>query len=237
MAITTGESRSVAEVPRAVLYTFAILTVVYLGAVVVLVGVMPWDHAGVSESPFVTVFRMVKIPAASAVMNFVILTAALSGANANLYAGSRMVFSLARDGWAPAKLGQLNAAGSPKLAVLASSYGIVVALVAETWAPKNAFVHILSAALFGLMLSWLTSLAAHVSFRRRATAAELGSLPMRSPLGMWGSVLGFTLVTAAILRTWWDSRINLVSGVTYLALFSVAYAVMRKVRRPSTILP
>jgi len=237
VAITTGESRSAAEIPRAVLYTFTILTVVYLGAVIVLVGVMPWDHAGVSESPFVTVFRMVRIPAAGALMNFVILTAALSGANANLYAGSRMLFSLARDGWAPAKLGQLNAAGSPKLALLASSYGIVVALVAETWAPKNAFVYILSAALFGLMLSWLTSLAAHVSFRRRATEKELLSLPMRSRLGMWGSVLGFALVTTAVLRTWWDSRVNLVSGVAYLALFSVAYAVMRKIRRPSTILP
>jgi len=87
------------------------------------------------------------------------------------------------------------------------------------------------------MLSWLTSLAAHVSFRRKATEKELQSLPMRSRLGMWGSVLGFTLVTVAILRTWWDSRVNLVSGITYLALFSVAYAVMRKIRRPSTILP
>ena len=60
---------------------------------------------------------------------------------------------------------------------------------------------------------------------------------MRSRLGMWGSVLGFTLVTVAILRTWWDSRVNLVSGVAYLALFSVAYLVMRKIRRPSTMVP
>jgi hypothetical protein len=66
---------------------------------------------------------------------------------------------------------------------------------------------------------------------------ELRSLRMRSQLGMWGSLLGFTLVTAAILRTWWDSCVNLVCGVAYLALFSVAYAVMRNIRRPSTILP
>ena len=64
-------------------------------------------------------------------MNFVILTAALSGANANLYSGSRMLFSLAREDGRRPNWASLNAAGSPKLALLASSYGIVVALVAK----------------------------------------------------------------------------------------------------------
>src|ERR1700719_1849034 len=128
VAITTGESRSAAEIPPAVKWTFATLALVYLGAIVVLVGVMPWNRAGVTESPFVTVFRTVGIPAASSLMSFVILTAALSGANANLYSASRMLFSLARGGWAPAPLGRLNAAGSPKLALVASSYGIAVAV-------------------------------------------------------------------------------------------------------------
>ena len=227
VAITTGESRTVAEIPRAVKWTFATLAVVYLGAIVVLVGVMPWDRVGVTESPFVTVFRMVRIPAATSLMSFVILTAALSGANANLYSASRMLFSLARSGWAPAALGRLNAAGSPKLALVASSYGIVVAVVLEKWAPKNAFVYILSGALFGLMLSWWVSLAAHVSFRRRMSSGQLAALPMRSPLGIWGSVLGFSLVTAATLKTWWDSQVSLLSGMSTLLLLTVAYLFLR----------
>ena len=167
VAITTGESRSPGEIPRAIKLTFAILTSVYLGAIVILVGVMPWNRAGVTESPFVTVFRQAHIPAAPHIMTFVILTAALSGANAALYASSRILFSLARTGWAPAALGRLNASGSPQLALLASSYGIVVALVLEKWAPKNAFVSILGAALVGMLLSWLVSLAAHVRFRQQ----------------------------------------------------------------------
>jgi amino acid transporter, AAT family len=233
VAVTTGESRSAAEIPRAVRSTFIILTVVYLGAIAVLVGVMPWNRAGVTESPFVTVFRMVGIPAASNLMSFVILTAALSGANANLYAASRMLFSLARGRWAPAQLGQLNTAGSPRLALLASSYGIVVALVLEKWAPRNAFVYILSGALFGLMLSWLVSLAAHISFRRRMSSSQVTALPMRSPLGAWGSVLGLTLVAAAILKTWWDSRISLVSGLSTVLALSVAYLLLRLARQES----
>jgi AAT family amino acid transporter len=227
VAITTGESRSPAEIPRAVRLTFITLAVVYLGAIVVLVGVMPWNRVGVIESPFVTVFRIVGIPAASSLMSFVILTAALSGANANLYSASRMLFSLARKGWAPAPLGRLNAAGSPQLALVASSYGIVVAVVLERWAPRNAFVYILTGALFGLMLSWLVSLAAHISCRRRMSSSQVNALPMRSPLGAWGSVLGLTLVTAAILKTWWDSRVSLVSGLSTLLLLTVAYMFLR----------
>jgi amino acid transporter, AAT family len=227
VAITTGESRSLAEIPRAVRWTFMTLALVYLGAIVVLVGVMPWNRVGVTESPFVTVFRMVGIPAASSLMSFVILTAALSGANANLYSASRMLFSLARGGWAPASLGRLNAAGSPKLALLASSYGVAVAVILETWAPQNAFVYILSGALFGLMLSWLVSLAAHVSFRRRMSSGQVSAIPMRAPLGAWGSMLGLTLVTAAVLRTWWDSRVSLLSGLATLLILTVAYLILR----------
>ncbi|MGA8493023.1 MAG: amino acid permease [Terriglobales bacterium] len=227
VAITTGESRSAAEIPRAVRWTFITLAVVYLGAIVVLVGVMPWNRVGVTESPFVTVFRDVGIPAASSLMSFVILTAALSGANANLYSASRMLFSLARGGWAPASLGRLNAAGSPQLALVASSYGILVAVVLEMWVPGNAFVYILSGALFGLMLSWLVSLAAHISCRRRMASDQVSALPMRSPLGAWGSILGLALVTAAILKTWWDSRVSLLSGVTTLLILSAAYAFLR----------
>ena len=67
--------------------TFLTLTFVYVGAIVILLGLVPWNRAGVSESPFVTTFRTVRIPRASDVMNFVVLTAALSGANANALRG------------------------------------------------------------------------------------------------------------------------------------------------------
>jgi AAT family amino acid transporter len=228
VAITTGESRSPKEIPRAIKLTFAILTSVYLGAIIVLVGVMPWNRAGVTESPFVTVFRHAHIPAASHIMTFVILTAALSGANAALYAASRVLFSLARTGWAPAVLGRLNAAGSPRLALLASSYGIVVALVLEKWAPKDAFVSILGAALVGMLLSWLVSLAAHIKFRQRLSASQIAALPMRSPLGAWGSGLGFVLIIAAFLETGWHSHLTLISGAVYMVVLTAAYFLLRK---------
>jgi AAT family amino acid transporter len=159
-------------------------------------------------------------------MNFVVLTAALSGANAALYISSRMLFSLARTGWAPRALGRLSPKGTPTLALLVSSYGIVVALVLERWAPAKAFEYILRGAFFGMMLSWIISLAAHINFRRRLTSAQAAEIPARSPLGKWGSIIGLTVVLASVAKTWWDSRINLIAGLTFLVALTVLYFVL-----------
>ncbi|HXN49472.1 MAG TPA: amino acid permease [Bryobacteraceae bacterium] len=227
VAVASGESTSPIAVARAVRLTFLTLTILYLGAIIILVGIMPWDRAGVTESPFVTVFRSVNFPGAAHFMNFVVLTAALSGANAALYVSSRMIFSLARTGWAPRALGRLTLKGTPALALLASSYGIVVALVLERWAPAEAFEDILRAAFFGMMLSWIISLAAHINFRRRLTAAQAAKIPAQSPLGKWGSIIGLGLVLASIAKTWWDSRINLIAGLTLLIALTGLYFLLR----------
>jgi L-asparagine transporter-like permease len=231
VAVTTGESRATKDIPRAVWMTFLTLTVVYVGAIVILLGVMPWNHAGVSESPFVTTFRTVRIPHASGLMNFVVLTAALSGANATLYVASRMVFSLARTGWAPASLGRLNHEGSPQNAVLHSSFGILLALALVLFVPQNAFRYMLGAAFTGMILSWLVSLAAHISFRHRRSPAELAKLPLRSPLGIWGSVFGFLAVTVSLLQTWLHPLhrpVNLWSGLTLIGVLTLAFIVLKR---------
>ncbi|MGA2376939.1 MAG: amino acid permease [Candidatus Sulfotelmatobacter sp.] len=230
LAVTTGESRSAKDIPRAARLTFFLLAGLYLAAIIVLVGVMPWNHAGVSESPFVSVLRLAKVPAAAYLMNFVVLTAALSGANAKLYVASRLLFSMGRTGWAPASLGKLNASGSPRLALLVSSYGIVTALLIEHWAAQQAFLYIMGAAFSGLILSWVISLAAHISFRRGLTPQQVASLPMRSPLGMWGSVLGCILATIAVLHTLFATRINAIGGLVFFAALTGAYIAIKRRR-------
>ncbi len=231
VAVTTGESRSTKDIPRAVWMTFLILTFVYVGAIVILVGVMPWNRAGVSESPFVTTFRNARIPHASDVMNFVVLTAALSGANATLYVASRMIFSLARTGWAPASLGRLNHEGSPRNAVLHSSFGILLAIGAVLFIPQNAFRYMLGAAFTGMILAWLVSLLAHISFRLQTTSIALRSLPLRSPLGIWGSAIGFAAVSVALVQTWLQPRVkfmNLWSGLALLFGLTAAFVALRR---------
>jgi amino acid transporter, AAT family len=231
VAVTSGESTSPREVTRAVHSTFLVLTFLYLGAIAVLVGVMPWNRAGVTESPFVTVFRSAQIPGAAHIMNFVVLTAALSGANAALYISSRMLFSLARTGWAPPVLGNLNRNGAPVYALLVSTYGIVVALVLERWAAAKAFEYILRGAFFGMMLSWIISLAAHISFRRSLTVEQAAAIPAPSPLGQWGSIVGLAVVLASVARTWFDSPVNRISGIALLIGLTAAYFVIQRSRK------
>jgi L-asparagine transporter-like permease len=176
------------------------------------------------------VLRLAKIPAAAFFMNFVVLTAALSGANAKLYVASRLLFSMGRTGWAPVRLGQLNASGSPRMALLVSSYGVVTALIIENWAPKQAFLYIMGAAFTGLIFSWVISLAAHVSFRRGLTAQQVAAMPMRSPLGIWGSMLGFALVSVAVVHTLLSSRVNQIGGFVFFAGLTIAYLFLKRRR-------
>ena len=227
VAVASGESASAKNISSAVRRTFFTLTILYIGAIAILVGIAPWNRIGVGESPFVTVFRSVNLPGATHFMNFVVLTAALSGSNAALYISSRMLFSLARTGWAPAALGRLSQKGTPTLALLVSSYGVVVALVLERYAPAKAFEYILRGAFFGMMLSWIVSLAAHINYRRQLTATQIETIPARSPLGKWGSIVGLTVVLASIAKTWWDSRINLIAGLTFLIALTILYFILR----------
>jgi AAT family amino acid transporter len=230
LSVTTGESHSSKDIPRATRLSIFLLAAIYLGAITILVGVAPWNHTAVSESPFVSVLSLARVPAAAHFMNFVVLTAALSGANAKLYVASRLLFSMGRTGWAPASLGKLNASGSPRLALLVSSYGIVTALIIEHWAAQRAFLNIMGAAFSGLILSWVISLAAHVSFRRSLTPQQVAALPMRSPLGMWGSVLGFILATIAVLHTLFATRINAIGGLVFFAGLTAAYLLLKRSR-------
>lgn len=230
IAISSEEARSVTQIARATRICFIVLAIVYLGATAVLAGVLPWDQAGVGESPFVTVLASVRIPAASHIMNFIVLTAALSGSNASLYVTSRMLYSLAKSGYAPRRLAQLSGKGAPRWAILASTTGIFVAIVVQFSAPQNAYLYIIGASLFGGMLAWSIALAAHVVMRRSLERAQIAALPVRAPGGAVASALALVAIVAAVVSTWWvpQTRITVVSGLPYLLILSLFYLVMKK---------
>jgi len=229
VAISSGEARSRKDIAKATRIAFAMLAFIYIGAMAVLVGVMPWRNAGVSESPFVTVFKVAGIPAASFIMNLVVLSAALSGANASLYVTSRMLFSIARSGYAPRRMGVLNRHGVPMGALLASMLGIVGAILLQL-RTSNAYLYIINAALVGGMIAWLISLVAHVRFRRVISAEQLAETGLRSPLGAIGSILGFVTIVASIACTWWVSQSSVAaqSAGIYLVVLTAAYFLVRK---------
>jgi L-asparagine transporter-like permease len=210
-------------------WTFARLGIFYIGGLAVVVGVVPWTQVGLGESPFVRVFESVGIPAAAAIMNFVVLTAALSSVNCNLYLTSRMLFSLARGGYAPAALGRLSKRGTPVTALLASSIGMVAALFLERRYSGTAYVYMLGSAFFGGIFVWLMIFVTHMMFRRR-TARAGQSIVRFGPRGPWTSLFGAAALGTVLVSTWWvpGLRITLTAGLPWLLFITLCYLVWRK---------
>jgi amino acid transporter, AAT family len=237
VAVTSGEAKNPATaLPRALRWTFARLGIFYIGGLAVVVGVVPWNQVGLGESPFVRVFQSAHIPAAAEVMNFVVLTAALSSVNCNLYLTSRMLFSLARGGYAPASLGRLSKRGVPLAGLLASSLGMVTALFLEHWFQATAYVYMLGAAFFGGIFVWLMIFVTHLRFRARTESWP--EPPVRfAPRGPGTSLFGIIALTGVLISTWWvpGLRITLQAGLPWLLFISLCYLGWRqaRVRRPS----
>jgi amino acid transporter, AAT family len=230
VAVTSGEAKDPAKaLPRAMRWTFARLGIFYIGGLAVVVGVVPWTQVGLGESPFVRVFESVGIPGAAEVMNFVVLTAALSSVNCNLYLTSRMLFSLSRGGYAPAALGRLSKRGTPVTALFASSIGMVAALFLERRYSGTAYVYMLGSAFFGGIFVWLMIFVTHLMFRRRA-ARSGQSLARFGPRGPWSSLFGFAALGTVLVSTWWvpGLRITLTAGLPWLLFITLCYLGWRK---------
>ena len=230
VGVTAGEAADPQiAVPRALRRTLASLAVFYLGGLALVVGIVPWTEIGLGESPFVRVFSRVGIPAAGHFMNFVVLSAALSSALCNIYFTARLLFSLARGGFAPAALGRLSRKGMPVAAVLASSVGLLIALVLAQLFQQTAFLFLIGVAFFGGPFIWIMTLVTHVAFRLRV-ARENRSITRIAPLGIWSSLFGIVALCAVLLSTWWipDFHVALLAGPPWLAFLTLCYVIWRR---------
>jgi L-asparagine transporter-like permease len=186
-----------------------------------MLAIVPWTAAGADESPFVKVMAATHVPGAAAVFNFVILVAALSAMNSQLYITTRMLFSLSRAGYAPRALGRINRHGVPAGALLLSTIGIAFAAVLNVVYPDASFTLMMAISMFGAMFTWLMIFVTHLFFRR----SYRGPLVFR----MWGfpvtSMLGAALMAAALVTTWFtpEFRMTLVVGVPFMLALSAAY--------------
>ena len=234
VGVTAGEAADAkSAVPRALRRTLGYLGLFYLGGLALVVGIVPWPEIGLRKSPFVLVFERAGIPAASHVMNFVVLSAALSSALCNLYFTARLLFSLSRSGCAPVFLGKLSKKGMPVAAVLASSVGMAVALVLSQIFKETAFVFLIGVAFFGGPFIWLMTLATHIAFRLRV-AKENRLIARIAPLGICSSIAGILALLAVLASTWWipDFHVALLSGPPWLVFLTVCYFIWRKFRSP-----
>jgi L-asparagine transporter-like permease len=226
IAVAAGEAaHPEVAVTRAFRATLIRLILFYLLTLALVLAIVPWPLAGIEESPFVKVMRALHVPGAAAIFNVVILVAALSAMNSQLYIGTRMMFSLSRAGYAPQRFGVLNRRGVPVQALLLSSIGIAVATALSVAAPKSAFILMVAISSFGTMFTWLMIFATHYRFRRARTRA--GAPPLRFRLRGFPAttLLGAALMVAVLATTAFTDafRMTLVFGLPFLGALCGIY--------------
>jgi amino acid transporter, AAT family len=228
VAVTAGEARDPEKaIPRAMRTIVFRLILFYVLAVGVMVAMSPWNQSSdgtISGSPFVRAFAAIGIPYAALFMNLVVITAALSSANTNLYLSTRMLFSLARGQYAPAQLGRLSKNGVPHYALLASSFGMVVAILLAIYVPKRAFLLMYGSAVAGMYFVWVVILLAHLRFRR-SLGARVNELPLRLKAFPVSSVLAIAALLALGASTFYVDGLqySVPIFVVLMAAMSVAY--------------
>src|SRR5687768_4767721 len=212
VAVTSGEAADPARtIPAAMRRMVFGLSAIYIVTIALLVALTPWHQLGVGESPFVSVLAGMGIPAAAGLMNFVVLSAALSSSNANLYLIARTLFSLARAEFVPRGLGAVTGHGAPVNALLVSGLGLGAAVLVRALWPDSAYVWFFGVALFGALFVWLMIFVTHIAF-------HAGSVPV-------GSAVGAALVAAILVSTWFvpDLRSTLLAGGPWLLLLAIGY--------------
>ena len=233
IAVASGEAKNPREaVPRAMRSVIFRLSLFYIVSITLLVAIMPWNKAGLAESPFVTVFRAAGIPYAAGIMNFVVLTAALSSMNANLYLTGRMLFSLSRSGFAPAAFGRLTAHGSPRNAVLFSTLGLLGATFLALRFEKTAYLWLASIAIFGGIFVWILILFTQLAFRRKRRLEGRPPSPLPMPGYPWLAWIGIIALFAVLLDCFWIGQaIAWYAGILWLGLISLAYGIFQSRQR------
>ncbi|MGA3236917.1 MAG: amino acid permease [Bryobacteraceae bacterium] len=238
VAVTAGEARQPEiAAPQAMRSMVARLIVFYLGAIFVLVCIVPWNQiqpgADVTASPFVKVFQLIGVPAAAHIINFVVITAAASSMNCDLYLVSRMMFSLARGGYAPAAFGGVSSHGTPLPALLVSAASLGLAIVIALLYPDGAYVYLFGVALFGGLYVWLMIFVTHLFFRPKWEAEGRPRLPVRMMGYPYTSMLGAAAILAILATTWWveGMRVTLIAGLPWLGLLTAAYFLRSMIRK------
>jgi L-asparagine transporter-like permease len=238
IAVTAGEAeRPEVTIPRAMRNIVYRLIFFYVLAISIMVTMVPWNQAGssstLSGSPFVTAFAAARVPFAAAIMNFVVLTAALSSVNTNLYLSTRMLFSLGRGGYAPAWIGKVSPNGVPHRALLASTAGIIAAILLAIFAPKNAFLMLYGTAVAGMLFVWLVILNTHLRFRRTISAEQLSRLPMRLPGHPFFTIVNIVLLLGISVTTFFVDGLewSIPAFAVFLSAISLIYMVRRRQER------
>ena len=229
IAVTAGEAQDPqASVPKAMRTIVFRLIIFYVIAILAMLAMTPWRQLGsgngIAGSPFVRAFSGVGIPYAASIMNLVVITAALSSCNTDLYLTTRMLFSLSRGGYAPSWLGHLAGNGVPLRALGVSTIGMAAAILLAIYAPSQAFLLLYGVAVAGMFFVWMVILITHLRFRKSTMSSGI-QLPIKLIFSPYSNWLGIGALAAITVTTFFVDGLqySVPAFLPFLLVLSLMY--------------
>ncbi|MHA7244618.1 amino acid permease [Paeniglutamicibacter antarcticus] len=226
IGITAGEAEDPKSVVPAAINTVPVrILLFYICTLGVLMMIYPWNEIGTEGSPFVQIFDNLGIPAAAHILNAVVITAAISAINSDIFGAGRMMFGLAQQGHAPASFAKISRNGVPWMSVLTMGIVLLVGVVLNALLPESLFLIIASIATFATVWVWVMIMLSHIAMKREIKRESLPESEFPSP---WWPVasyaalgfMGFVIVLLGLIP---GTRIALVVGTVWIGLLFVAY--------------
>ncbi|MES5176528.1 amino acid permease [Lactobacillus crispatus] len=233
IGISAGEvsdpHKAIVKSVKSVLWRILIF---YVGAIFVIVTIYPWNKLDSIGSPFVTTFAKVGITAAASVINFVVLTAALSGANSGIYSSSRMLYKLAHEGEAPNTFGHVSKRIVPSHAIIGITSGIFVGFMLNVLAQflnkslANVFVIVYSSSVLPGMVAWFVILLAELRFRRK-NPHLMENHPFKLPLYPYSNYFALIMLVVIVVFMFInpETQISVAVGAAVLIIAALIYVV------------
>ncbi|NLU70853.1 amino acid permease [Streptomyces sp. HNM0574] len=241
VGVTAGEAKDPQKnIPRAINSLPLRFGLFYVGTLLVILSVVSWSEFGPGVSPFVAAFGKIGIPAAAGIVNFVVLTAALSSCNAGgLYSTARMLRTASVNGHGPRPLAKMTGRGVPALALFVSACVMGLGVWVNAVDPDNAFVYITSVSTGGAIMVWSVILVTHLRYRRAVAAGTATASHYRmpgAPYTNWLALTFFALVSALIVYNT-ETRVAVYVMGVWVIFLLIGYAVLRRGAKASGTLP
>ena len=226
IGITAGEAKDPQRViPKAINAVPLRILLFYVLTLFVLMAIYPWPQIGSQGSPFVQIFSNLGIGSAATLLNIVVISAAVSAINSDIFGAGRMMYGLAQQGQAPKGFAQLSRHGVPWMTVLVMGAALLGGVVLNYLIPENVFLLIASIATFATVWVWLMILFTQVAMRRSMTKAQVAEL--KFPVPFWpyapAAAIVFMLFVFGVLGYFPDTQAALMVGAVWIVLLVVAY--------------
>ncbi|MFD5493734.1 amino acid permease [Streptomyces sp. GDS52] len=230
VGVTAGESKNPEKtLPKAINTLPWRIALFYVGALTVILCVVKWTEFGPGVSPFVAAFAQIGIPAGAGIVNFVVLTAALSSCNSGMYSTGRMLRSLADNGEAPRTFKRLSSSRTPALGIATSVVFMGIGVVLNYVVPEKAFGYVTSIATAAGIWTWLMILISHILYRRQVVAGRLPASSFPAPGGSVCSYIAivFLLFVTALIAIDAEARICLYVMAGWAIVLSIGWMVLK----------